>query len=75
MALKKGTRIINNGPKDENNGAGVFRFIRKGNRKDIDLSVNQVVTVGEEIDAEEGNALLNSTTWEFEKLEEKGSDD
>jgi hypothetical protein len=74
MALKKGTRIVNRGPIDENNGAEVFRFVRAGNKKDYDLAIGQVVTVGEEINAEEGEQLLNSTTWKFEDVSKEGND-
>jgi hypothetical protein len=74
MALKKGTQIVNRGPKDAGNGAEVFRFVREGNKKNYDLAIGQVVTVGEEISAEEGNQLLKSTTWEFEEVKNGGND-
>lgn len=71
-ATKSGTQLINNGPVDENNGAEVFRFIRSGNRKPIDLVKGQVLTVGDDIDKEEADQLRNSTTWNFDEVKDNG---
>jgi len=72
MALKKGTQIHNEGPKAENNQAEVFRFIREGNKKDLDIAKGQVLTVGEDITAEEGQKLLDATTWSFKEVKDNG---
>jgi hypothetical protein len=72
QAKSSGTQIINNGPVDENNGAEVFRFIRSGNRKPIDIVKGQILTVGEDLEQDEVDQLRRSTTWNFDEVKDNG---
>ncbi|MGG1571596.1 hypothetical protein [Fictibacillus sp. NRS-1165] len=68
MALKKGTVLYNEGPKESSNGSQIFRLMREGNKENLDIAIGQQLTVGEEITAEEGQYLLNSSTWAFKEV-------
>lgn len=62
------------GPSDETNGAEVLRFQREGNKKPIDITSGQYLTVGSGEDAdisqEEAQRLLNYSRWEVKEVKE-----
>lgn len=68
MALQEGTKLINKGPYNKENGAEVLRLIRD-DQEDLDLGIGAVVTVGDEITPEEGYRLIQSSTWRFEEVD------
>lgn len=60
------------GPADETNGAAVLRFQREGNKKAIDITKGQILSVGDEGDVSEDEArrLLNYSRWEVKEYKE-----
>lgn len=70
MALQEGTKLINKGPYNKENGAEVLRLVRE-DQEDLDLGIGAVVTVGDDITEDEGYRLIQSSTWRFEEV---GSD-
>lgn len=65
-------KILIEGPKDPENKASILRFNREGRRKSIDLSIGQVLIVGEDgdITESEANRLMSYGGWIIKEVTE-----
>jgi hypothetical protein len=66
---EKKVRIQAKGPSDDTSNSEVLRYQPMNKRKKkIDIRAGQILTVGEDIEKDDSDRLLNLKVWNFERV-------